>query len=225
MTAEDLAARVAAVRARIQAVSPHPDRVRLVGVTKGFPSAAARSLLEAGVVDLGENYAQELVVKAAEVAEAGHAEDPTWHFLGAVQRNKIRALAPLVGWWHGVDRLEVGEGIARRRPGARILVQVNASQHPERPGVAWGEARELVEALRDLDLDVRGLMAVATQGDPGAASEEFDRLAALAHELALEELSMGMSDDLDEALAAGTTMVRVGRALLGERPRSAGPTE
>lgn len=217
--ATGVASRVAAVRARIERHSPHPDRVRLIGVTKGFGPDAAEALFRAGVTDLGENYAQELEQKALAVPDA------TWHFLGPVQRNKLRLLAPLITWWHGVDRIEVGEGIARRRPGAAVLVQVNIAGAPQRPGVGWDAAPELVEALRALDLEVRGLMGVASHDVPDVARAEFDRLANLGGELGLAELSMGMTGDLDQALAAGATMVRVGTGLLGQRPQSAKATE
>lgn len=210
----DLAVRVAEVRRRIADRSPHPDRVRLIGVTKGFDASVAAAVRAAGVLDLGENYAQELLDKAPA------APDARWHFLGPVQRNKVSKLAPLVSWWHGVDRVAAGEAIARRQPGAKVLVQVNVSGSPQRPGASWADVDGLVDALRASDVDVRGLMAVATAGDPEAARREMRRLADTAGALGLPELSMGMSDDIDDALEAGSTMVRIGRGLLGPRPQS-----
>lgn len=214
-----LSTRLEGVRTLIRTASPHPERVRLVGVTKGFPAAAAAALVGAGVADLGENYAQELVAKAPAAPGA------TWHFLGPVQRNKVRRLAPVVGWWHGVDRLAVGASIASHAPGARVLAQVNLSGERHRPGVEWAEVAGLIGGLRQLDLDVQGLMGVASQGDARRARSQFDRLVATAADLGLPERSIGMSDDLEAALAAGSTMVRVGRALLGPRPRSVRATE
>ena len=218
-TSEGLVERVASVRARIREHSPHPERVRLIGVTKGFGPDAAVALHGAGVVDLGENYAQELESKAAA------APDATWHFLGPVQRNKLRLLVDIVDWWHAVDRVEVGEGIAGRRHGAHVLVQVNVSESENRPGVSWDDAPALVDALRRLDLDVCGLMAVASPDGPAVARAQFDRLARIGRDLGLSELSIGMSGDLDEALRAGSTMVRVGTALLGARPQTPTATE
>lgn len=215
----EIGAGLARVRARIADSGRDPAGVRLVGVTKGFAAATAAAAFRSGVTDLGENYAQELVVKAAEVPEA------TWHFLGPVQRNKIAALAPLVSWWHGVDRLVVGQAIAARAPRASVLVQVNLSGAAGRPGVSWVGAAELVGDLRDAGVDVAGLMGVATAGSPDLAAEQFHRLAGLAATLGLVELSMGMSDDLEAALEAGATIVRVGRALLGARPQSPMRTE
>lgn len=205
--------RLAAVRRQIADRSPHPDRVRLIGVTKGFDETVARAVHEAGVDDLGENYAQELLTKADSVPGA------RWHFLGPVQRNKVAKLAPVVACWHAVDRVVAGEAIADRAPGASVLVQVNVAEVERRPGAAWPEVPGLVARLRSLELDVQGLMAVATAGDPDRARREMRRLSQTAAALGLSELSMGMSGDLEIALEEGATMVRVGRALLGPRPQ------
>ena len=185
--------------------------MRVVGVTKGFGLDAVQAALEAGLRDLGENYAKELVDKAT--AAGG---DAVWHFLGAVQRNKVPDLAPLVGLWESVAREPEGARIARFAPGAPVLVQVDTTGLPGRNGCAPSDVAELVERLRDLGLAVRGLMTVAAPGPAGAAA--FTEVGRLADSLGLDERSMGMSDDLEAAVAAGSTMVRVGRALFGERP-------
>ena len=143
-----------------------------------------------------------------------------WHFLGTVQRNKVPRLAPIVGLWQSVARVAEGERIARVAAGARVLVQVETTGLPGRNGCAPSEVGELVARLADLGLDVRGLMTVAAPG-PAAAKAAFESVGRLADQLGLEERSMGMSDDLEAAVAAGTTMVRVGRALFGERPAPA----
>jgi uncharacterized pyridoxal phosphate-containing UPF0001 family protein len=186
--------------------------VRVIGVTKGFGPEAVRAAREAGLTDLGENYAAELVVKAA-AADAG----VVWHFLGAVQRNKVRELAPLVGLWQSVARQVEGERIARFAPRAPVLVQVETTGLPGRNGCPPAATGELVARLVDLGLEVRGLMTVAAPGGD-AAKQSFETLARLADRLGLEERSMGMSDDLEAAVAAGSTMVRIGRALFGARP-------
>ena len=188
--------------------------MRVIGVTKGFGPQAVRAARRAGLTDLGENYAAELVAKAA-----AESDEPgvVWHFLGAVQRNKVAQLAPLVGFWQSVARTAEGERIARFAPGARVLVQVDTTGLAGRNGCAPGATGELVTRLRDLGLDVRGLMTVAAPGED-AATEAFETVGRLADRLGLEERSMGMSDDLEAAVAAGSTMVRIGRALFGARP-------
>jgi pyridoxal phosphate enzyme (YggS family) len=190
-----------------------PAAVTVVAVTKGFGPEAVRAALDAGLADVGENYAQELVGKAAEIPEPVR-----WHFLGAPQRNKIPALAPLVALWQGVDRDEVLDAIARRRPDAAVLVEVNVAGDEAKHGCRPEDAAGLVERGRDLGLDVRGLMTVAPAGDRHSAQRCFAELAGMAGSLGLKELSMGMSDDFDLAVAEGATMVRLGRALFGPRP-------
>jgi PLP dependent protein len=185
--------------------------VRVVAVTKGFGPDAVRAARDAGLRDLGENYAAELVAKAS-VVEDG----VVWHFLGAVQRNKVPLLAPIVSLWQSVARESEGARIARFAPGAKVLVQVDTTGLPGRNGCPPPEVPELVGRLLGLGLDVRGLMTVAAPGPD--ATEAFTSVGRLADQLGLEERSMGMSDDLEAAVAAGSTMVRVGRALFGERP-------
>lgn len=207
--------RLAAVRERVDEVSGG-RRVAIVAVTKGFGPEAVLAARAAGLDDMGESYAGELRHKAAAVT-THDADDapPRWHFLGAVQRRKVRDLAPLVHLWQSVDREAAGAEIARHAPGAAVLVQVDVTGAPGRNGCTWDDAPALVERLRDMQLDVRGLMAVAGRDEPRAA---FRRLAVLARDLDLAELSMGMSGDVEVAVAEGSTMVRVGRALFGERP-------
>jgi hypothetical protein len=144
--------------------------------------------------------------------------DARWHFLGPVQRNKVKALAPHVALWHALDRVSPGTELLHRRASAQVLVQVNISGDPARPGASWSDAPELVERLRGAGLDVRGLMGVASVD---GARQQFRRLARLRDELGLEELSMGMSGDLEVAVEEGATMVRVGTALFGPRPEAA----
>jgi hypothetical protein len=197
--------------------------VRVVGVTKGFGPDAVRAALGAGLRDIGENYAAELVAKAkaVEADAGGRSGGPVWHFLGAIQRNKVAALAEVVGVWQSVARAVEGERIARFAPGAAVMVQVDVTGLPGRNGCRPGEVGDVVGRLRSLALDVVGLMTVATPGREAAASA-FGEVARLADQLGLRERSMGMSDDLEEAVAAGSTMVRIGRALFGERAPATG---
>ena len=212
--------RLTAIRARIERASTgsgNPDAVTLMAVTKGFGPEAVRTALRAGLTVVGENYADELVAKAAAVG-GDPGPVPEWHFLGAVQRNKIPRLAPLVACWQAVGRIEEGRAIAQRHPGARVLVQVDVAGLPGRGGVAPSEVAALVTALRDEDLDVAGLMAVGPPGPPEGARAGFRTVRHLADDLALRVRSMGMTDDLEVAVSEGSTMVRLGRALFGDRP-------
>ena len=129
----------------------------------------------------------------------------------------MKRLAPLVHLWQTVDRTAAAEEIARRAPGARVLVQVNVSGEPGKNGCQLADAPELVDGLRSLDLDVVGLMAMGPAGPPDNARHGYRQLAAMADRLGLAERSMGMTDDLEVAVEEGTTMVRVGRALFGSR--------
>jgi uncharacterized pyridoxal phosphate-containing UPF0001 family protein len=211
--------RVAQVRERIARAGRDPAEVRLVAVTKGFGPSAVEAAWAAGVLDIGENYAAELLAKAASVVPPpGVSGSARWHFLGAIQRRRVRDLAPVVSWWQTVARAAEGEAIAARAPGATVLVEVNVTGLPGRNGVAPTSAPGLVTALRALALDVRGLMVVGPAGPPEQARSAFRATARLAGELGLVEVSMGMTDDLDVALQEGATVVRVGRALFGERP-------
>jgi pyridoxal phosphate enzyme (YggS family) len=206
--------RTDALRERIAAAGGDPSAVRIVAVTKRFGLAAVAAARAAGLEDLGENYAQELLGKAAAPEAAGCR----WHFIGPVQRNKVRGLAPVVHLWQGVDRVEVGAAIARYAPGARALVQVNVTGEPTKAGASPAQAPRLVDDLRSLGLDVRGLMAIGRTGAPSDARPGFADLTALADRLELEERSMGMSGDLEVAVQEGSTMIRIGTALFGPRP-------
>jgi pyridoxal phosphate enzyme (YggS family) len=233
----DVAGRLAAVTGRLQAAARRAGRpagaVRLVAVTKGVRSDAIAAALEAGVSELAESRAQELLAKVTELAGGqlrGHPEprpfrrhpEPrlVWHFVGRIQRNKVTALAPLVDLWQSVDRAVIGEAIARRAPGARVLVEVNVAADPAKAGCRPEEAPALVDGLRTAGLAVEGLMTVPRLGeDPRPA---FSALRELGSRLDLSELSMGMSDDFEAAVEEGATIVRLGRAIFGSR---AGPDE
>jgi hypothetical protein len=208
------AERLATVRQRIERASADPASVRIVAVTKGFGADAVAAAVAAGLNDIGENYADELRAKAD--GWEGPAVD--WHYLGAVQRNKVARLAPVVAWWQALRRVEEGRAIARRRPGARVLVQVDVAGLPGRGGCPPEAVAGLVSALRDEDLAVAGLMAVGPPGPPEGSRSGFALVSHLADRLGLGVRSMGMSDDLEVALSEGSTMVRLGRALFGDRP-------
>lgn len=197
---------------RIETAGGDPAAVQVVAVTKGFGPDAVTAAADAGLTDVGENYAQELVAKAAAVSQSVR-----WHFLGGLQRNKIPALAPVVDRWDSVARVAEGEAIARRQPAAEVLVEVDLSGAPGRNGVAPADVPDVVTALADMGLVVRGLMAVAPRDGP--ARPAFKTVRELADQLGLPERSMGMSADLEDAVAEGSTTVRIGRALFGDRPQ------
>ena len=214
----EVVARAEAVRARIVAAGGGAE-VELLAVTKGFGPDAIAAALQAGLVAVGENYAQELLDKVAARAELdGPGPEPSWHFIGRLQRNKVRQIAPYVALWQTVDRERLAVEIAGRAPGAGVLVQLNLSGEPQKGGCPPDEAAALVARAGALGLDVRGLMGVAPAGPPEDARPGFRRLVALADELGLPVRSIGMSADLEVAVEEGSTMVRIGRDLFGERP-------
>ena len=210
----DVRRRVTELRRRI-ANAGDPQGVRIVAVTKGFGADAVDAALRAGITDVGESYAQELLAKVPDVKRDG----VSWHFIGRLQTNKVRALAGIVDLWQSVDRATLGDEIAKRAPGAQVLLQVNVSNEPQKGGCAPPEVPQLVRRLQQSGLDVRGLMTVGRSGPADVARPGFRLLRRLADDLQLPERSMGMSDDLEVAVEEGSTMVRVGRALFGERPR------
>ena len=210
------------VRQRIADAGGDPARVRLLAVTKGQPLAAVRAAVTAGLVDVGESYGQELVAKAegwhdSSPSVAGEAEEPRWHLIGRLQRNKVRLVAPYVALWQSIDRLSLGAEVANRAPGAAVLVQVNVTGAPQQGGCRPEQVAAVVDGCRDLGLDVQGLMAIGRQGSPAEVRAGFAVVRDLADRLGLAERSMGMSGDLEAAVAEGSTMVRVGTALFGPR--------
>lgn len=210
--------RLAAIRRRIEAAAPGPGEVKVVAVTKGFAPPVVTAAVEAGLTELGENYAQELLAKTV-----GAPPSVRWHFLGALQRRRVPSLARHVAVWESMDRAEAADMVATRQPGAAVLIQVNLVGDPGKLGCAPDDAPKLVEHCRARGLDVRGLMTVGPAGDLEGARRCFAELAAMADDLGIAELSMGMSDDFEVAVAEGATSVRLGRALFGPRPGTGRP--
>jgi pyridoxal phosphate enzyme (YggS family) len=215
VSSADVARNLLNVRDRIATAGGDPGRITIVAVTKGFGDDVVQAALDNGLNDLGENYAQELVAKATALPDPARVR---WHFLGPVQRNKVPALALLVAVWQAVDRRAAGEAIARRAKCADVFVQVNLSAEPAKHGCSFEDAPALVDHLRNLELNVLGLMAIGPTGPPELARPGFRALARLAGRLQLPQLSMGMTEDLEIAIQEGATMVRIGRALFGPRP-------
>lgn len=221
---------LAAVQERIRQAAERagrePGSVRLVAVSKTRPAADIELAVQAGQRLFGENYVQELVVKAAAVQEPVE-----WHYIGHLQSNKVRQLAGLVTMIHSVDRLSLAEEISRQwgRLGSScdILVQVNVAQEASKSGTTTREALDLIRQVSLLPhLRVRGLMTMPPFfDDPEATRPYFRQLRRLAEQIrtaaipgvVLDELSMGMSGDFEVAIEEGATLVRVGTAIFGER--------
>lgn len=220
LSAELVGERLVAVRARIAAAGRDPDAVRVLAVTKGFGPEAVQAAVGAGLDAVGENYAQELRAKADELdrLDPEVASRVVWHFIGQLQTNKVKLVADRVAVWHTLDRASALEAVARRAPGAVVLVQANLTDDPGRGGAALAEVPGLVSRGRALGLDVRGLMAVGPPGGPEAARPGFRAVVALADALGLPERSIGMSGDLEVAVQEGATLLRIGRDLFGPRP-------
>ncbi len=215
---QEVRANLARARERIAAAGGDPSSTEIVAVTKGFGPDAPEAALQAGLASLGENYAQELADKAADVVVPAGAPAPRWHFIGGLQSNKVRLIAPLVDCWQSVDRSSLIKEIARRAPGAEIFVQVNAAGEAHKSGCGPDDVPRLVDEARAAGLRVTGLMTIGVDGDEPATSLAFERVRDIADALGLPQRSMGMSGDLELAVAAGTTMVRIGTALFGPRP-------
>lgn len=206
---------VADVRARI-ARAGGVD-VALVAVTKSFGVDAVLAAVAAGCDKIGENYAQECVAKLA--ALPGDVR-PEVHFIGHLQSNKVRMLVGVVDVWETIDRQSVVDALARRAPGARVLVQVNTTGEVAKSGAEPREVANVVAAARTAGLHVEGLMTVGPTDAPAeAARPAFRLLRHLADDQGLVTCSMGMTHDLEVAVEEGSTEVRIGTALFGRRPQ------
>jgi len=222
--------RLQAVKSRIasacQRLARDPRDIVLVAVAKGFPAADIRAAHAAGQRDFGENQVQEALGKV----RALDGCDLVWHFIGPLQSNKTRPVAERLDWVHSIDRLKIAERLAAQRPASlpplQVCVQVNVSGEASKSGVAPAAAPALAHAVAALPrLRLRGLMTIPEPSpDAALVRRRFDALAVLKERLvreglALDTLSMGMSDDLELAIAAGATMVRVGTAIFGPRTK------
>jgi hypothetical protein len=219
-----IADRIASVRARIAEAAElsgrDPSEVTLVAVTKGVSASAIEEACAAGVEDLGENRVADLLAKQDAIRAPVR-----WHLVGTLQRNKVARIASRVELIHSVDSIRLGEAIALRAGagGQDVLLEVNVSGEPTKRGVSPHEAHDVARALVDLTgVRLRGFMTIAPEGYPEAARACFARLRALRDEVGLpaaRALSMGMSGDLEMAVAEGATIVRVGNAIFGSGVR------
>lgn len=224
--------RLQAVHARIEAAARvagrDPAAVSLLAVSKTWPAAAVREAAAAGQRAFGENYVQEGVDKIEALRDLALE----WHFIGPLQSNKTRPVANAFDWVHGIDRLKIAERLSAQRdvhlPPLKVCIQVNVSGEDSKSGVAPDEVAALAQAVAALPrLRLRGLMCIPEPtGDVALLRARFALLRRLhddlvATGLALDTLSMGMSHDIEPAIAEGATIVRVGTAIFGERHTAA----
>ena len=228
-----IAENIANVRERIrraaEAAGRPPEAITLLAVSKTRPTSAIRDAWAAGLKDIGENYLQEALDKMAELSDL----PLHWHFIGPIQSNKTRPIAEHFDWVHSVDRLKIAQRLSDQRPEhlppLNVCLQVNISAEDSKSGVSLAELPELAAAVAALPrIRLRGLMAIP---DPDQQESElrlsFRKLAGTLKHLKqdhpdagpLDTLSMGMSDDLELAIAEGATWVRVGTALFGARAK------
>lgn len=194
------------------------DRVDVVVVSKTFPVEAVIAVREVGGTRFGENYAKEAIDKVEELRRRG-IDGCEWHFIGALQSNKVRSLAAVIDVWQTVDRASIVDEIARRHPGARVLLQVNSTGESTKNGCAPADVESLAVSATERGLRVEGLMTMGpTEPDREITRRAFAETARLARALGLSTLSMGMSGDWEIAASEGSTLIRVGSAIFGDRP-------
>ncbi|MCR4508263.1 YggS family pyridoxal phosphate-dependent enzyme [Pseudomonas sp. 32.2.56] len=222
--AENIAKVGVRIREAAQASQRDCAAVGLLAVSKTKPAAAIREAFAAGVQDFGENYLQEALEKQAELSDLAL----TWHFIGPIQSNKTKPIAEHFAWAHSVDRLKIAQRLSDQRPAhlpaLNICLQVNVSGEASKSGCNPDELPELAQAVTQLpNLRLRGLMTIPEPtDDPSEQRAAFARLRELQQSLnlGLDTLSMGMSHDLEAAIAEGATWVRIGTALFGARDYS-----
>ena len=229
--ADNLQAVEATIAAALAASGRPRSTVQLLAVSKTFPAEAVLEAMASGQRAFGENYLQEGVEKIAAVARAqpAHPDTPVeWHFIGPIQSNKTRPIATNFAWVHTVDRLKIAQRLSEQRPAEmgplHICLQVNISGEATKSGATPDELPELARQVTQLpNLRLRGLMAIPEpQTDPALQRAAFAKLRLLAENLragglTIDTLSMGMSADMEAAIAEGATIVRVGSAIFGDR--------
>ena len=216
-----VAKRLHDVRERVTNSGGDLSKITIVAVTKGHGSEVVVAAKRCGLVDIGENYADELVAKAQSVQLIeGGGFGLRWHFQGRLQTNKINRLRDYANVWQSLDSVERLEALAKRQPGAKVFIQVDSTGGTTgRSGAPIGSVANLVLHGIDRGLDVRGLMTVAPlpEHQCGSPTQAFNAVSELAARLRLPEVSMGMSDDFEDAIRAGSTMIRLGSVLFGPR--------
>ncbi len=224
----NIAERLSSAYRQLAEFSHHPlqdeQKPRLIAVSKTKPASAVLAAYQAGQRDFGENYLQELVSKASELASL---QDLQWHFIGPIQSNKTRDIARFASWVHSIERFKIAERLAAQRPAElaplQLLIQVNISAEASKAGVMPAEVLPLAAQIATLpNVVLKGLMAIPAPAVDQDNSAAFAAMQQLSHQLqqqhpAATELSMGMSDDWQQALTFGATMIRLGTAIFGAR--------
>ena len=227
-TQYEIRERFTIVQARVGAAVYKAGRdassIRLVLASKMQPSEAIRAAANAGARDFGENYVQEAIAKRAELSDLTEIR---WHLIGHLQTNKVKVAASGFALIHSVDSVRLAEALARAQPSPRVhaLIEVNLGGEASKTGVAPEGVAAILDAARD-KLEIDGLMTIPPPASTAEAARPFfaqlrelrDRLATQSG-YALSELSMGMTDDFEVAIEEGATIVRIGRAVFGERPQ------
>ncbi len=219
--AENISTLAERIRSAAQAVQRDPASVGLLAVSKTKPASDLREAYDAGLRDFGENYLQEALGKQAELSDLSLI----WHFIGPIQSNKTRAIAEHFAWVHSVDRLKIAQRLSEQRPPElpplNICIQVNVSGEASKSGCSPEDLPALAQAISALpNLRLRGLMAIPEPTDDrDEQNASFAAVSTLQAQLGLplDTLSMGMSHDLEAAIAQGATWVRIGTALFGAR--------
>lgn len=219
--ADNLQAVKSRIAAAERASGRAPGAVALLAVSKTHASALVRQAHVAGQRAFGESYVQEAIDKMAQLAEL----PLEWHLVGPLQSNKTRAVAEGFQWVHTIEREKTARRLSEQRPAGmaplNVLIQVNASGEPSKSGVPPADVAALAATITAMkNLRLRGLMAIPEPGAPPARFREIGELfRGLQGKFGLDTLSLGMSDDMDAAIAAGSTLVRIGTAIFGERRR------
>ena len=227
-TQYEIRERFTIVQARVGAAAYKAGRdassIRLVLASKTQPSEAIRAAANAGARDFGENYVQEAIAKRAELSDLTEIR---WHLIGHLQTNKVKVAASAFALIHSVDSVRLAEALSRAQPSPRVhaLIEVNLGGEASKTGVAPDGVTAILDAARD-KLEIDGLMTIPPPASTADAARPFfaqlrelrDRLATQSG-YALSELSMGMTDDFEVAIEEGATIVRIGRAVFGERPQ------
>ena len=215
LSREEVIDRAGRLRDRVSALGG--DNVEILAVTKGFGSEVMKLAYECGFRNVGESYAQELTAKWSDLTQE-ERDSIKVHFIGKMQTNKVRKVATIVQVWQTVDRLSLVQELSKRCPGSSVMIQINLAQSDSQGGCSISEASGLIEMSLSAGLNVEGLMAIGPQGDEKIIRAAYKKLVALADEWELERRSIGMSSDLNIAIECGSTMVRIGTALFGDRP-------
>jgi PLP dependent protein len=217
----------AAIHQAATAAGRSPEEIRLLAVSKTFPSEAIREAFAAGQTSFGENYLQEALDKMQALADL----PIEWHFIGPIQSNKTRPIAEHFSWVHSVDRLKIAQRLSEQRPASlpplNICLQINISDESSKSGITPGDAPAVARAIAALpNLKLRGLMAIpAPSEDEAEQRNSFAKMRELQKKLnseglQLDTLSMGMSHDMAAAILEGANIVRIGTAIFGVRART-----